>query len=261
MATPGAYSETTTSGYLAKFTGAGARVWGTYLPFIPSFPTINSIYDMVVKNNNLYIAGTTRQVSGISTPGAYQSNLASTSNVDGFMMQFTTDGMRNWGSYFGGDKRDYVTNIAVVDDNTFYLYGFTNSDATISTANSLQPDINYGSALVTPTTSVSNIPTNMFLAKFSNPLSVPTVTNNLVKLAPNPNDGQFTISGNWHKSYNNLKLQLYDSLGKEVAHKDIAPFQEDLHQGFDFRGLAQGLYFAKLTAGAEVLQTVKLVIK
>jgi hypothetical protein len=101
----------------------------------------------------------------------------------------------------------------------------------------------------------------MFLAKFSNPLSVPTVSNNLVKLAPNPSDGQFTLSGNWHTGYNNLKLQLYDSLGKEVAHEDIAPFQEELHQGFDFRGLAQGLYFAKLTAGAEVLQTVKLVIK
>jgi hypothetical protein len=261
MATPGAYSETTTSGYLAKFTGAGARVWGTYLPFIPTFANINTIYDMMVKNNNLYIAGVTRQVVGISTPGAYQSNLASTSNIDGFMMQFTTDGIRNWGSYFGGDKKDYITNIAVIDDNTFYLYGFTNSDATISTANSLQPDINYGSAVVTPTTSVTYIPTNMFLAKFSNPLSVPTVSNNLVKLAPNPSDGQFTLSGNWHVGYNNLKLQLYDSLGKEVAHEDIAPFQEELHQGFDCRGLAQGLYFAKLTAGQEVLQTIKILIK
>jgi hypothetical protein len=58
-----------------------------------------------------------------------------------------------------------------------------------------------------------------------------------------------------------MELQLFDSLGKEVAHKDIAPFQEELHQGFDFRGLAHGLYFAKLTAGAEVLQTIKLLIK
>jgi hypothetical protein len=185
---------------------------------------------------------------------------SSSSDSDEFMMQFTVDGARNWGSYFGGSNSDRLGNISVVDDNTFYISGTTSSDATISTPNGIQPAMNFGSAPSISPTSVLNT-TNIFLAKFSNPLSVPTVSNNLVKLAPNPSDGQFTLSGNWNSGYSNMKLQLYDSLGKEVAQKEIIPFQEELHQGFDFRGLAQGLYFAKLTAGSEVLQTVKLLIK
>jgi len=191
--------------------------------------------------------------------------LASPGRQDGFMMQFTTAGMRNWGSYFGGENWEYITNISVLDDNSFYVSGYTTSATGISTPGSIQSSINYGSAIIPPLVpgdnSFSNVPYNLFLAKFSNPLSVPTVSNNLVKLAPNPSDGQFMLSGNWNKGYNNLKLQLYDSLGKEVAHEDIASFQEELHQSFDFKGLAQGLYFAKLTAGAEILQTVKVLIK
>jgi hypothetical protein len=218
---------------------------------------------MVVNNNNLYIAGSTRETTGISTQGAYQPNFASTDALvsDGFMMQFTTNGVRNWGSYYGGERGDVIKGIIIDSDATFYICGVTKSSTNISTPNSIQPNINYGSTVVTSTTNDGNVPNNMFLAKFSNPLSVPTVSNNLVKLAPNPSDGQFTLSGNWQVGCNNLKLALYDSLGKEVAQKEIAPFQEELHQGFDFRGLAQGLYFAKLTAGSEVLQTVKLLIK
>jgi hypothetical protein len=263
MATAGTYSQALSDGYLAKFTGAGTRVWGTYLPFIPIAAITNSVYSMVVNNNNLYIAGSTRETTGISTQGAYQSNFASTDALvsDGFMMQFTTNGVRNWGSYYGGERGDVIKSIIIDSDGTFYICGITKSSTNISTPTSNQPNINYGSTIVTSTTNDYNVPNNMFLAKFSNPLSVPTVSNNLVKLAPNPSDGQFTLSGNWHTGYNNLKLQLYDSLGKEVAQKEIAPFQEELHQGFDFRGLPQGIYFAKLTAGAEVLQTVKLLIK
>jgi hypothetical protein len=260
FATAGTFSQIPSLGYMAKFNGSGTRVWGSYCPFgenLTAAPLTNKIS---AKNDKIYLTGRLYAPTGVSTAGAYQSNVGSADNYDGFMMQFTTDGLRNWGSYFGGARFDTVNGITVVDDSTFYLYGVTESDTTISTAGSLQPNIDYGSTLVTSTTQ-GNVPTNMFLAKFSNPLSVPSVSNNLVKLAPNPTDGQFTLSGNWHTGYNNLKLQLYDSLGKEVAHEDIAPFQEELHQGFDFRGLAQGLYFAKLTAGAEVLQTIKLLIK
>jgi hypothetical protein len=264
LATPSAFSDIPSGGYLAKFTGSGSRVWSTYLPFI-QYIGANFAYGLLVKNDKLYLAGSTNATSGVSTPGAYQLDYASVGSTssapcDGFLMQFSTDGSRNWGSYFGGLNRDVIRSINVVDDNTFYISGTTSSDTTISTPNGIQPAMNYGSAALISDTAVLNT-TNMFLAKFSNPLSVPSVSNNLVKLAPNPTDGQFTLSGNWHTAYNNLKIQLYDSLGKEVAHEDIAPFQEELHQGFDFRGLAQGLYFAKLTAGAEVLQTVKLVIK
>jgi hypothetical protein len=69
------------------------------------------------------------------------------------------------------------------------------------------------------------------------------------------------LSGNLHSGYDNLQVVLYDSLGKEVAQQDLLPMQNELHQSFDFSNrLSQGIYFAKLSAGQEVLQTFKVVI-
>lgn len=261
LATTGAFSETPSNGFMAKFTGTGARVWGTYLPFV-TFGTFYSVYDLKIANNKMYLAGATRTTTGVSTTGAYQSNLATPNLNDGYMMQFTTDGVRNWGSYFGGERWDIAKSINIVNDTTFYIYGNTNSATAISSPNSIQPNMNYGSSVVNATTTYNNVPYNMFLAKFSSNLGIPTIVTNSLQLTPNPSKGQFVLSGNLNSQYDNaMQLIIYDYLGKEITKQNVAPFQNEMAQAFNFSGLlSSGIYFAKLSAGQELVQTFKVVI-
>jgi hypothetical protein len=83
-----------------------------------------------------------------------------------------------------------------------------------------------------------------------------------VQLTPNPSNGKFLLSGNLQSGYDIVQVTLFDSLGKEVAQQDLLLMQNELHQSFDFSNLlSQGIYFAKLSAGQEVLQTFKVVVK
>ena len=82
-----------------------------------------------------------------------------------------------------------------------------------------------------------------------------------MQLSPNPSNGQFVLSGTLHGAYDDLQLTVYDSLGKEVANQNLLFTQNEINQVFDFSSLlSQGMYFAKLSAGQEVVQTFKVVV-
>ena len=204
----------------------------------------------------MYTVGKTTITTGVSTSGAYQENYVSEIPVDEttdtFIMQFSLDGVRNWGTYFGGLRDEFISSINVTDNGAFYISGYTSSATMIATPNSLQPN------LIT----TYDLATNMFLTKFANPLDVQSFAYNTLKIVPNPNKGRFVLSGSLKTAYDNLSFVVYDNLGREIAEQNFSSLQTAIYKEFDFSGvLAKGVYFAKLTSGNESLQTFKILVE
>lgn len=129
VATTGSYQDTLSGGifgdaFLAKFDTLGNRIWATYYGGDSSdtnvvntaafFAGCDVASSVVVdeKNNYLYMAGCTNSMNNIATPGSYQDTLSaayfsyygSNYGTDAFLVQFDTAGVRNWGTYYGGDS-------------------------------------------------------------------------------------------------------------------------------------------------------------
>ncbi len=152
IATPGAH-QTVPGGlddvFLVKYNTNGARLWGTY------FGGIGIELGLQVKmmpNGNVAIAGWTSTPAGMATAGAHQTTYGGGS-ADAFLAQFTTDGVRVWSSYYGGDADEYGDALAVDSDGNIYLGGPGSSASGLATLGSHQPAIGGGS--------------DAFLAKFS----------------------------------------------------------------------------------------------
>jgi Secretion system C-terminal sorting domain len=256
FATPGSFSEIPALTYLARFTNMGYRVWGTYLPFF-DFNGYSNLTNIEAKNDKIYVFGRTNFTSGIGTAGAFQENknMESGSINDGYFMQFSTDGERNWGSYYGGEKNDGINSIAIQDNNTFYFCGNTNSTTGIASPESLQPELNSG---VFPAYSASN----MFLAKFTPVLSTASFAKSNFQIAPNPSNGKFMLTGSINATQDDLSLVIYDNLGRIIASQNVVNSSAVFQQDFDFSGvLSKGIYFAKLLSGKESMQTFKILVK
>ena len=163
IATPGTHQptflyNTTTAAYqydsfLVKFTPNGQRAWGTHYGF-------GWEYNHCVKvdhNDNVYISGYTTSGTHISTPGAFQVNLTlgSSSNQDAYLAKFDPNGQIIWGTYYGGDSFETIATYTLDFDenNNVFFAGSTPSSNFISTAGSLDENLNGG--------------TDVFIAKFS----------------------------------------------------------------------------------------------
>jgi len=154
IASPGAHQTMYGGGqydcYIEKFNQAGDRLWGTY------YGGANTDYWGTVttdKNGNVFLTGQTSSDTGIATPGSYQPNRYNTS-TDAFLAKFDSNGVRQWGTYYGGEMGDI--NFACTTDGSGNLYfsGTTSSQTNIASPGAYQTI--YGGA-----------PEDAFLAKFT----------------------------------------------------------------------------------------------
>jgi hypothetical protein len=118
----------TQDAFLAKFNTSGVRQWGTYYG---DTGNENGNSCAVDANGNIYLAGTTALSTGtiIATPGAHQT-IYGGFNFDGFLSKFDSNGLRLWGSFYGGAGNDRATSCAVDAIGNVYLGGETNSATT-----------------------------------------------------------------------------------------------------------------------------------
>lgn len=143
IATPGAHQTTgggVTDAFLVKFNASGVRQWGTYYG--------GSSLDMgfctaTDASGNVYISGQTASSAGISTVGVHQPNIA-TGYGDAFLATFDPNGVRQWGTYYGGpgigNGEDRAYHVTVHQSSgSIYMSGHTNSTTGIATAGSHQP--------------------------------------------------------------------------------------------------------------------------
>ncbi|PWA07409.1 DUF7948 domain-containing protein [Flavobacterium psychrotolerans] len=132
----------TYDGFLVKFESNGIRQWGTYYGDLND-ERINSL--IIDSNEKIYISGETSSDKSIATIGSYQPNHTNQSQYpyDGFIAKFNSDGVREWGTYCGGNKRDTILDSKLDSNGNLILMGSTNSTLGISTSNAYQ-EINNG---------------------------------------------------------------------------------------------------------------------
>ena len=201
IASPGAHQEQLgglTDGFLAKFTAAGERSWGTYYG--------GELMDEVRScdagtDSSILIAGYTASTTGISSPGAYQPQ--SGGERDAFCARFNPAGNREWGTYYGGTEDEMGYACASLQD-AIYLAGFTASTGGISTPGSLQATYGGGDR-------------DGFLVKFSEaPVGILEKSEIQISIFPNPSDGHFTISENLPADFT-CQLLITDLTGREMV--------------------------------------------
>jgi len=148
ISTPGAHQEVFGGAYdafIAKFTSDGIRLWGTYY----GGTGIDDNWGCkVMGNSSVVMSGTTYSDSGISTPGSHQETKSNAN--DGFIVLFTPGGVRQWGTYYGGNGSEAEFRCSNNSTDQIYVYGRTSSANNISTSGSHQETIggNYDGFLV-----------------------------------------------------------------------------------------------------------------
>jgi hypothetical protein len=193
LASPGAFQPAyaphpftlTYDGFLAKFSGTGARLWGTYYGNTGEDGITSAVTDA---QGNVYIGGATNSV-GRATPDGYDTSFSGPNSgfadLDGFIAKFSGSGARLYGSYYGGDSMEYVRGMAVDNAGNLYVTGETRSPSAIATTGAFQTTRGGGN--------------DAFLVRFGKMWNVgvsdvaPAAD---MVLYPNPNTGSFTISAN-----------------------------------------------------------------
>ena len=108
-------------------------VWGTY--YGGGEDDVGSGITRDV-NNNIYITGYCKSVSGIATSGAYQTTIGGVGTNDAFVAKFTSLGSLAWASYYGGPKNDFGKGVITDADSNVYIIGSTVSASGIGTSGS-----------------------------------------------------------------------------------------------------------------------------
>ncbi|MFA6059092.1 MAG: SBBP repeat-containing protein [Taibaiella sp.] len=144
IATTGAHQVSlggSTDAFVAKFSLAGIRQWGTYFGGTGADGFANSL--ACDNKGNVYLFGTTNSESAIATPGAHKTVYTfSASNNDHFLAKFNKNGVRQWATYYGGSGEEFghfsSRNIGCDLLGNVYMTGATESTSDISTAGSHQ---------------------------------------------------------------------------------------------------------------------------
>ncbi len=126
----GAYFQSSIGGnedaFILKFNNSGVRQWATYYGGVNPDENFAMCKDL---NGNVFITGYT-QSSDFPTqnPGGgafYQGSLASMSDM--FLVKFTNAGVRQWGTFYGGDNIDKGWAIITDASGNLFITGETYS--------------------------------------------------------------------------------------------------------------------------------------
>jgi uncharacterized repeat protein (TIGR01451 family) len=141
--------------YLVKFNSNGVRQWGTYYGGSGSDAGLSSCID---QNGNLYLAGLTTTTSGSAIASGGHQNIFGGGTSDAFIVKFDNNGLRQWGSYYGGSGNEFGRATYFDLLGNVYLAGSTESTTGISSSGSHQST--FGSSV--------NTWSDGFLVKFNN---------------------------------------------------------------------------------------------
>lgn len=158
-------------GFLLKYNNSGVLQWGTYYGGTNDDYVRGCATDAL---GSIYLVGQTLSLTSISTAGAIQPAYAG-GTYDGFIVQFNSAGIRQWGSYYGGNGDDGAYYCSVNSLGNVYVTGYSSS--TNNMASPLSYQTNFGGVY------------DAFLVKFGNCTAIsPNLTvNNPVCVGANVN--------------------------------------------------------------------------
>jgi hypothetical protein len=147
IATTGAhqtiYGGGSCDAFLVKFNSSGVMQSGTYY----GGAGVDIGYSCATDaTGNVYLAGDTQQEflpasSGMTTIGAHQSAYGG-GYSDGFLVKFDSNGLRQWGTYYGGSLLDVSFSCATDASGNVYMSGNTQSSSGIAIAGAHQTTVN-----------------------------------------------------------------------------------------------------------------------
>lgn len=145
LASSGAHQTTYGGGFdafLAKFSSSGVRLWSTYYGgnIGSSIPQKDLGYACATDGNAVYMAGYTTSLTEIATSGSHQPTKGSTYIEDAFLVKLNSNGVRQWGTYYGGPDIDRAEGVDV-RGNSVYITGRTLSTTGIATSGTQQPSL------------------------------------------------------------------------------------------------------------------------
>lgn len=122
---------------LAKWDAAGTLQWATYYGGSGQDYGVSSSLDAT---GNVYFVGQTFSANGIVTAGAHQTTGASTNSGEAYLVKFSPNGQRDWGTYYGGSGNDdKAWNLTIhKPTGAIYICGQTNSINSIATSGAHQ---------------------------------------------------------------------------------------------------------------------------
>lgn len=138
IASAGAHQTThgggTDDAFLVKFNSSGTRVWGTYY----GGSGIEEAYQCIADTmGHVMLCGisSTPTDTAIATAGSHQSAHGG-GTYDAFLVRFNGNGVRQWGTYYGGSGEDYGYSCSTDQPGNIYFSGYTTSSSAISTSGS-----------------------------------------------------------------------------------------------------------------------------
>lgn len=130
IATAGSHQATfggVLDAYLVKFNTNGVRQWGTY--YGGGAIDVSDFSCAIDASGNIYLAGETETLAGggpiIATPGTHQTTYGGLG--DGFLVKFNSNGVRQWGTYYGGNSAEYTSGCSTDASGNVYVSGRTYS--------------------------------------------------------------------------------------------------------------------------------------
>jgi Secretion system C-terminal sorting domain/Beta-propeller repeat len=157
VATAGAYQSANAGGldaYVAKFDHAGAIQWATYYGGSADDEGHHIGTDV---SGNIYFTGMTQSLSGIATPGAYQTVLGG--GIDVFLAKLNNTGTPQWATYYGGASSELPHSLAIGDSDNVYISGYTYSTSAIATPGAYQTTLSGGADAFLARFNFCNAPT------------------------------------------------------------------------------------------------------
>jgi hypothetical protein len=242
-------------GFLLKLNSSLGRAWGTYYG--------GSAYDRVNclaldPNNMLYVTGQLQSTSftyyTFTNPAPVFDEAYPGGSLDNSYISAFDPAQKNvWASYLGGSKGDIGYSLVVDNINQLFVVGQTNSD----TAATVKFPLNNGMGIPTfynywsgatgadndGTITRYNVKPNFYLG-----INEQADLSNGLLVYPNPGSNYLNVIVKNDHSLN-VKLMVFDILGKEIQSIDLGVQNGDIFHTFDISGLSSGIYFVQAKCG------------
>ena len=114
--------------FLAKFNTDGVRQWATYYG---GFANDRGFTCTTDGEGNVFMAGNTGSPTTIAS-GGHQNTLGGADHDDAFLVKFSSAGIRQWATYYGGNDTDGATSCAANAAGEIYLAGYATSMSAIA---------------------------------------------------------------------------------------------------------------------------------
>lgn len=126
--------------FLAKFDTNGSILWNTLYGGEDSTSGLGVAVDLF---DNVFLTGGTLSFNNIATANSFKetkgdNNIPNHSSSAAYLVKFNTAGVRQWGTYYGGDFYEEGLNVKTDVTGDIYLLGFTFGSTTLATSGSHQ---------------------------------------------------------------------------------------------------------------------------